>query len=165
MAKRQRGKPAQPDVVMQLIARHDDDDVKFVEASDEVVGGYDLASSSNRFHGRDVFVATVAPQRVDAAKLVSGARLRVGARERLARGELRVGRDGADVTVAVYDGDRPLTRVLRCASDEDELDEGRFAWFAQTEHYCTPWSDGGPAYCQVVTVERLRRFGGGRRGS
>ncbi len=155
MAKR-----AAVDVVMQLLEQRRIPDLKFQSASDEVVAGYELESSGNRAHGKNVYISTSAAPNIKRETLLTGSVLRVGARERLARGELRCERAGADVTVAVYDPrGKAITRVLVCAQcSEDEIDEGLFTWLGPKELYCTPWSDNDPAYCQVVTVARLRQW-------
>lgn len=149
------------DPVMALLARLNTRDRQFLAATPEVVGGFDLESSSNRHYGKNVYVANLGPANVKVRSLVTGVVLRVGAVEKLPHGrELRCRRDGDLVTVAVYDkqGDA-ITRVLGCSdAAASSIDEGWFTWFGPVEDYGTPWSDSGPAYCQVVTVDALRKF-------
>ncbi len=158
--KKKKPPPAPRDAVLAILEARNTRDLGFLEATDEVTRGHDLQSDGNRRVGKDIYISTQAPPEVDRSRLIAGARLRVGARERLRRGELRCQRSGDDVTVAVYGArGEPITRVLACrAPGEDELDEGRFTWFSPTEIIGHPWSDNEPAVVQVVTVERLRKL-------
>jgi hypothetical protein len=150
---------AAPDPVLALLEKLRLPDLKFVAATDEVVGGLDLRATGNRAYGKNVYISTGATPNVSVDSLRIGVVIRVGARERFDRGELRCERGGLDVGVAVYDQRGfAISRVLCAKSSEDEIDEARFTWLSPKELYCTPWSDSDPAVCQVVTVERLRRW-------
>jgi hypothetical protein len=148
-----------PDPVLALLANLRIPDLKFVAATDEAVAGLDLAETGNRAYGKNVYIATSGTPNVSVDGLRIGVLVSVGARERYSRGELRCEREGPYVAVAVYDHRGfAISRVLCAQCNEDEIDEARFTWLSPKELYCTPWSDSDPAICQVVTVERLRRW-------
>jgi hypothetical protein len=160
--KKNSASDAEPrDRAMEILAARSNDDLRFEPAHEDVVGGHELASSGNRFYGKQVYISSGNSPVVDLKTVVTGQVIRVGAIQQVRRGVLLCLRDGDRVTVGIYDKNGwPLCRVLSCvAPGEDELDEGRLVYLGPKELYCTPWSDGGAAVCQVVTVEALRRWG------
>jgi hypothetical protein len=138
-------------------------DLVFQEATDEVVTGYDLTSSGNRAYGKNVYISTGSAPAVDRARLISGVRIAIDSSEMYGLIELRCARDagGETVSVALFDPQSLLlSRILTATAPREarEIDEGLLAWLGPAETYGTAWSDGGAAVCQVVTVERLRRY-------
>jgi hypothetical protein len=135
-------------------------EIRFVEASDEVVAGADLADSGNRQYGKNIYIATGKPLKKEGLDLTIGRTIQPNSIEVIGKCELRCNLRGKQWTVAVYDeSGKRISRELSCwEGSVSACDEGWLAWLSPVESYCTPWSDNDPEICQVVTVERLRKF-------
>ncbi len=135
-------------------------EIAFVEATDEVVEGYDLRSSGNQFHSKSVYVSTGADYEPRPASLVIGKVIAAGAREPFLGCELRCDRIESALSVAVYSsaGDAKSRRLVSRSGATASADEGSFAWFGPVELIGTAWSESDLPQCQVITVERLRHY-------
>jgi hypothetical protein len=134
--------------------------ISFVEATDEVVEGYELRSSGNQFHGKNVYVSTGGDYQPEPKSLITGKDIEAGAREPFLGCELRCdlinGALGAALSAS--DGTAMTRRLISRSIETASADEGSFVWFGPVEDINTPWSDGGLPQCQVITIERLRTY-------
>jgi len=134
--------------------------IDFVEACDEVVEGYDLRSSGNQFHGKNVYVSTGADYEPTPGLLVTSKVMLEGARERFPGCELRCALTEDGLGAAIYDpvGNVMTRQLISRSAGIESADEGSFAWFGPVEDISTPWSDSSLPQCQVITIDRLRRY-------
>ncbi|MBD3239703.1 MAG: hypothetical protein GF331_03895 [Chitinivibrionales bacterium] len=141
--------------------------IAFVRAADSVLRGKAEPTAENAGqYGRNVYIASHDVYDPSPADLVTGVTIAIGAIEALGTVELRCYAKGRQACVALFRGDRVVSKVLThdpvaLPSHGQAYDEGLFTWFGPVEDICTPWSDNDPPHCQVLTVEDLRVFGAG----
>lgn len=139
--------------------------IAFVRAAESVLRGRGEPTAENAGqYGRNVFVASHDVYDPSPADLITGMRITIGTAETLGSVELRCYARAREACVALFRGDRVVSKVLThspAALPEHgtAYDEGLFTWFGPVEDICTPWNDNDPPHCQVLTIEDLRVFG------